>query len=406
MCAPESGREGGQKLEVADIFRTYGEAYRATHRLSGQQLRVMRAIEACRTPALGHQTAVCDRCGTLVVRYHSCGNHHCPKCQTLVKVRWVEARTAELLPVPYFHGVFTLPHGLTPLLQGNPRVSYSLLFRTAAATLQAFGHAPKWLGGDLGITMVLHTWGQNLDQHVHVHCVVTGGALSPDQQQWMATKRRDFLFPVRALSKVFRAKYLEGLYSAFERDELHFGGRIAHLAQAHAFAPWLDQARAQDWVVYAKPPFSTPRQIISYLGRYTHRVAISNNRLVALKDHKVHFKWRDYRGGNRVKVMALPAHEFIRRFLLHVLPVGFVRIRYYGILGNRDRARRLMVCLGILGQHPPVLRPAESTADVMRRLIGIDIEQCPHCHQGRLRIIEAVYVRGATYALPQATGPP
>jgi hypothetical protein len=263
MCAPESGREGGQKLEVADIFRTYGEAYRATHRLSGQQLRVMRAIEACRTPALGHQTAVCDRCGTLVVRYHSCGNHHCPKCQTLVKVRWVEARTAELLPVPYFHGVFTLPHGLTPLLQGNPRVSYSLLFRTAAATLQAFGHAPKWLGGDLGITMVLHTWGQNLDQHVHVHCVVTGGALSPDQQQWMATKRRDFLFPVRALSKVFRAKYLEGLYSAFERDELHFGGRIAHLAQAHAFAPWLDQARAQDWVVYAKPPFSTPRQYCS-----------------------------------------------------------------------------------------------------------------------------------------------
>lgn len=406
MGAHACGREAGKRLEVADIFRTYGEAYRNTHRLCGQQLRVMHAIETCRTPALGHQTAVCDRCGTMVVRYHSCGNRHCPKCQTLAKVRRVEARTAELLPVPHFHCVFTLPHGLTPLLQGNPQVGYSLLFRTAAATLQAFGRDPKRLGGELGITMVLHTWGQNLDQHVHVHCVVTGGAPSPDQQQWIATKRRDFLFPVRALSKVFRAKYLEGLSHAFERDELHFGGTIARLAQAHVFTPWLDRMRARDWVVYAKPPFSSPHQVVSYLGRYTHRVAISNDRLVTLKDDRVHFKWRDYRHGKRVKIMSLSAHEFIRRFLLHVLPAGFVRMRYYGILGHRDRTRRLVVCPGTLGQEPPAPRPVETTADVMRRLTGIDIEQCPHCQQGRLRVIAAVYVRGTTYALPQTTGPP
>src|SRR5215510_9995991 len=284
MCPHAERREAEPRLELADIVRLYGEAYRATHRLSRQQQRVMRAIERCRTPALGSQTAVCDQGGGEVVRSHSCRNRHCPKCQTLAKVRWVEARMAELLPVPYFHCVFTLPHTLGALAQGNPQVCYSLLFRAAAATLQTFGRDPQWLGGELGITMVLHTWSQTLEQHLHVHCIVTGGALDTDQEQWVATKRRDFLFPVRALSKVFRAKYLAGLHEAFTQQRLQFGGATAPLAPAQAFARWLDPLWATDWVVYAKPPFAGPRQVISYLGRYTHRVAISPERLVALKD--------------------------------------------------------------------------------------------------------------------------
>jgi hypothetical protein len=316
MCTPQGRSKTGPRLELAEIFRTYGEAYRRSHRVSRQHLRVMRAIETCRTPALGSQTAVCDQCGGLVVRYHSCRNRHCPKCQTLAKVRWVEARTAELLPVSYFHCVFTLPHALNPVAHGNPQVCYALLFRTAAATLQTFGRDPKWLGGELGLTMVLHTWSQTLEPHLHVHCIVTGGALDTEQEQWIAPKRRDFLFPVRALSTVFRAKYLAGLHEAFAQQRLQFGGATGPLAEGRAFEAWLNQVRTQDWIVYAKAPLAGPRQVLSYLGRYTHRVAISNERLVALKDDQVLFQWRDARQGNRMKVMTLAAQEFIRRFLL------------------------------------------------------------------------------------------
>ena len=406
MCPHAERREAEPRLELADIVRTYGEAYRATHRLSRQQLRVMRAIERCRTPALGSQTAVCDQCGGEVVRYHSCRNRHCPKCQTLAKARWVEARTAELLPVPYFHCVFTLPHALNRVAQGNPQVCYALLFRTAAATLQTFGRDPKWLGGEIGLTMVLHTWSQTLEQHLHVHGIVTGGALDTDQQQWIATKRRDFLFPVRALSKVFRAKYLTGLHEAFTQHRLQFGGTTTSLAEARAFASWLDQLRAHDWVVYAKPPFAGPRQVVSYLGRYTHRVAISNERLVALKDDQVLFQWRDGRNDHRMKVMALAAQEFLRRFLLHVLPAGFVRIRHYGVLGNRDRSKRLGGCRTVLQLALPALQPAESTPALMQRLTGIDIEQCPYCRQGRLRVIATVYGPRDASGWPHTTGPP
>jgi hypothetical protein len=406
MCPPADAREAGRPLELADIFRTYGETYRTTHPLTRQQRRVMRAIEMCRTPALGSQTAVCDQCAGVVVRYHSCRNRHCPKCQTLDKVRWVEARTAELLPVPYFHCVFTLPHLLNRLAHGNPQVCYTLLFRTAAATLQAFGRDPQWLGGELGCTMVLHTWNQTLEPHLHVHCIVTGGALDPDRAQWIATKRRDFLFPVRALSRVFRAKYLTGLLEAFTQQRLQFCGSTTPLATARAFRPWLDQLWAHDWVVYAKPPFAGPRQVVSYLGRYTHRVAISNERLVALKDDQVLFQWRDRRHGNRTKVMALAAPEFIRRFLLHVLPAGFVRMRHYGVLGNRDRAKRLGSCRTILHVEAPPPTPPASTPALMQRLTGIDIEQCPYCRHGRLRVIATVYRPRAPDGRPQTTGPP
>ena len=306
----------GAAPEVADIFRAYGEAYRTTHRLSGQQLRVMQAIETCRTAALGGHMAQCDQCGAQVMRYHSCGNRHCPKCQTLAKLRWVEARCSELLDIPYFHCVLTLPHELNPLAQGNPQVLYGLLFQSAAATLQTFGRDPRWLGGEIGLTLVLHTWGQTLEHHIHVHGIVTGGALAPDGTRWIAPKHRDFLFPVQGLGKVLRGKYLAGLHRAYTQGALRLAGSTAPLAAPTAFAHFLAQLRRHPWVVYAKPPFASAQQVVSYLGRYTHRVAISNHRLVAVQEGQVAFRWRDSRHGNKVKVMTLSVGEFIRRFLL------------------------------------------------------------------------------------------
>ena len=403
-CTPEPCT--GATPEVADIFRTYGEAYRATHRLSGQQLRVMQAIETCRTAALEGHLAQCDRCGAQVLRYHSCGNRHCPKCQTLAKLRWVEARCSELLDIPYFHCVLTLPHALNPLAQGNPQLLYGLLFQSAAATLQTFGRDPKWLGGEIGLTLVLHTWGQTLEHHIHVHGIVTGGALAPDGARWIATKRRDFLFPVRGLSKVFRGKYLAGLHQAYTQGALRFAGSTASLAPPQAFHRFLAQLRQHAWVAYAKPPFATAAQVVSYLGRSTHRVAINNHRLVALHEGQVAFRWRDYRHSNRVKVMTLAAGEFIRRFLLHTLPSGWVRIRHYGILGNRCRAHTLPASRIALSQPPPVPSAPESAPARMRRLTGIDIERCPHCQRGRLAVIAPLYPWGPLEDGPRTTGPP
>ena len=396
----------GAAPEVADIFRAYGEAYRATHRLSGQQLRVMQAIETCRTSALGGHLAQCDRCGAQVVRYHSCGNRHCPKCQTLAKLRWVQARLAELLAIPYFHCVLTLPHALNPLAQGNPQLLYGLLFQSAAATLQTFGRDPRWLGGELGLTLVLHTWGQTLEHHIHVHGIVTGGALAPDDARWIATKRRDFLFPVRGLAKVLRGKYLAGLQRAYAQGALHLAGSTASLAAPKAFDRFLAQLRQHAWVVYAKPPFAAAAQVVSYLGRYTHRVAISNHRLVAVHEGQVAFRWRDSHHGNRVKVMRLAAGEFIRRFLLHILPSGWVRIRHYGLLGNRCRAFTLPASRTALSQPPPVPLAPVSAPELMRRLTGIDIERCPHCHQGRLAVIATLYPWWPLEDVPRTTGPP
>ncbi len=403
-AAPEASP--GAAPEVADIFRAYGDAYRATHRLSGQQLRVMQAIETCRTSALGGHLAQCDRCGAQVVRYHSCSNRHCPKCQTLAKLRWVQARLSELLDIPYFHCVLTLPHALNPLAQGNPQLLYGLLFQSAAATLQTFGRDPTWLGGEIGLTLVLHTWGQTLEHHLHVHGIVTGGALAPDSVRWIATKRRDFLFPVKGLAKVFRGKYLAGLHRAYTQGALCCAGSTAPLASPTAFDRFLAQVRQHAWVVYAKPPFGSAQQVVAYLGRYTHRVAISNHRLVAVHEGQVAFRWRDSRHGNRVKVMTLAAGEFIRRFLLHTLPSGWVRIRHYGLLGNRCRARTLPASRQALSQPPPVLTAPASAPELMRRLTGIDIERCPHCHQGRLAVIATLYPLWPLEDVPRTTGPP
>ena len=288
-----AGARASPRLELADIVRTHGDRYRRTHRLATVQLRALRAIAACRTAILGGHRETCDRCGAVRITYNSCRNRHCPKCQTLTKERWLAARRAELLPIPYFHVVFTLPHDLNALAQGNPRVLYALLFRAAADTLLTFGRDPRHLGGTIGITAILHTWGQTLTQHLHLHCLVTGGALAMNRSRWIAG-RASFLFPVRALSTVFRAKYLAGLQRAFDTGQLAFAGGTVDLTDRGAFTAFLGQLRAVDWIVYAKRPFGGPEQVLSYLGRYTHRVALSNDRLVDHRDGRVQFHWKDY----------------------------------------------------------------------------------------------------------------
>jgi hypothetical protein len=299
--------------------------------------------------------------------------------------RWLTARRRELLPIPYFHVVFTLPHDLNPLAQGHPRLVYRLLFQAPASTLLRFGRDPQHLGGILGVTAVLHTWGQNLSQHIHVHCIVTGGALSPDGRRWLPA-RPGFLFPVRALTKVFRGIYLAGLHRAFDRGDLHLTGSLAAMADPAAFTGWLAGLRRQAWVVYGKPPFAGPEHVLAYLGRYTHRVALSNARLVAFDEGRVRFRWRDYADGDRLKIMDLDVTEFLRRFLLHVVPDGFVRIRHFGLLANRRRTANLTRCRTLLAQAPlPPPTPPESVRAMMLRVTGVDIDLCPICQHGALR---------------------
>jgi len=366
-----------RRLELADVVRDAGERFRQTHRLSGEQRRALSAIACCRTAALGGHIETCDTCGVSRAVYHSCRNRHCPKCQVLAKERWLAARCAELLPIPYFHVVFTLPHALNPLAQRFPRAIYGLLFAAAAATLQAFAHDAQHLGGELGITAVLHTWGQTLTPHVHLHCVVTGGALSPDRTCWIPAQP-GFLFPVKALSKVFRGKFLAGLAAAMKRGQL----------PAEALSPVRRaRLRRHAWVVYAKRPFGGPAQVLAYLGRYTHRIALSNDRIVALRDGVVQLRYRDYADGSRTKILHLSADELLRRFCWHVLPTGFMRLRHFGLLANRHRGAKLARCRALLGADPPAAAPAEvSTADAIEQLTGIDITRCPVCGEGRMHL--------------------
>ena len=387
LAAPAGvGPARAHRVELADIVRAHGATYQDTHPLCRAQRHALRAIADCRTAALGGHRAVCTTCGAERITYNSCRNRHCPKCQRVAPERWLAARQRELLPIEYFHVVFTLPHALNPLAQSHPRLIYRLLFQAAASTLLSFGRDPQHLGGDLGVTAVLHTWGQTLTQHVHVHCVVTGGALARDATQWISA-RPGFLFPVRALAKVFRGRYLAGLRRAFDRGALHLTGGLVLLTEPAAFAAWLDELRAQAWVVYCKPPFAGPEHVLAYLGRYTHRVAMSNDRLVDTSDGRVRFRWRDYADGDRVKVMDLDVDEFLRRFLLHVVPDGFVRIRHFGLLANRRRAAALAQCHVLLAQPPPPAPRPESVRDLLLRVTGVDIERCPVCQQGVLHRI-------------------
>jgi hypothetical protein len=364
-------------VTLAEIVRACGDAVARSHPLAAVQRRALRAIAACRTAALGGHRDTCDRCGATRLLYNSCRNRHCPACQTQGNERWLAARRAELLPIPYFHVVFTLPHALNALAQGNPRVVYDLLFRAATDTLLAFGRDPRHLGGTIGVTAILHTWGQTLTQHVHLHCLVTGGALSPDGTRWIA-RRAAFLFPVRALAVVFRAKCLDALRAAHVGHRLACAGGTATLGDPTAFARFLDTLHTTDWVVYAKPPFGGADHVLAYLARYTHRVAISQHRLVDFLDGTVRFRYRDYADHDRLKVLALDGTEFLRRFLLHVLPTGFVRIRHAGLFGNRDRHARLDRCRALLGVLPDAPQAAEPATP--------DPNRCPVCHHGTMHV--------------------
>ena len=373
------------KLEVADVLRRYGETYRQQHgaSLSAAQRRVMSAVEACRTAVLGGHVEQCDQCGHQRICYNSCRNRHCPKCQSLARAEWIEDRQSELLDTQYFHVVFTLPEPIAAVALQNQRVVYGILFRAAAETLRTIAADPQHLGAEIGFFAVLHTWGQNLHHHPHLHCVVTGGGLSPDGSRWISC-RPGFFLPVRVLSRLFRRLFLEYLQKAFEAGNLRFFYSLATLCERRAFLRYLAPTRKLEWVVYAKRPFAGPQQVLDYVGRYTHRVAISNDRLRRVEDGQVCFRWKDYRHGNQQKPMTLSAEEFLRRFLLHVLPDRFQRIRYYGLLGNRYRQQKLARCRQLLGMSAVeglVAEPGPDYRDRYEQLTGCSLWQCPACHR-------------------------
>jgi Putative transposase/Transposase zinc-binding domain len=388
--APAPGRPA---FEVADIVGRYGAAYRQTRFVPRLHQRVLHDLEVCRTAALGGHLEQCNHCGFQRPVYNSCRNRHCPKCQTLARAEWLAQRQAEVLPVGYFHNVFTLPHEFNDLSMANPRLVYGLLFRTVAATLQAFAAEPRYgLGGQIGFTAVLHTWDQKLLYHVHLHCVIAGGALAWDGSRWIPA-RPHFLFPVRELSGAFRSRFLEGLQQAFEHHELVFPGRLLALAEARPFTEFLARLSLKEWVVYSQPPFGGPDQVLEYLSRYTHRVAISNRRLLDIADGKVTFGYRDRRDGNRLKELTVSALEFLRRFLLHVTPPGLCRIRHYGFLSNRAKEQQLPRCRVLLGQPPPPKPEAvRDVAALVLRFTGVDVRRCPHCQQGTLVATERLLV--------------
>jgi hypothetical protein len=382
------------KLEMADVLRLYGEAYRQQHAasLSTAQRRVMTAIEVCRTATLGGHVEKCDSCGHQRIFYNSCRNRHCPKCQSLARAKWIEDRLSEILDCQYFHVVFTLPEEIAAIAYQNKEVVYGIILRTSAQTLRTIAADPRHLGAEIGFFSVLHTWGQNLLHHPHVHCVVAGGGLSLDGTRWIACKPGFFL-PVRVLSRLFRRLFLEDLQRAFNSGQLHFFSALEPLNNRLAFARYLAPLKNSEWVVYAKPPFAGPQQVLDYVGRYTHRVAISNNRLLAIENGSVTFRWKDYRHHNKQKTMMLSADEFIRRFLLHVLPEGFQRIRYYGFLGNRYRQQKLARCRQLLGMAAQQETPCEAELpedyrDRYERLTGSSLRECPNCRQGRMVLVE------------------
>jgi hypothetical protein len=379
-------------LEVGEVFRRYGETYRQQHAgsLSRDQLRVMTAIERCRTEALGGHLEQCDQCKFERMAYHSCRNRHCPKCQSLARAQWIEDRQSELLDTQYFHVVFTLPEEIAAIAYQNKKVMYNILFRATSETLRTIAADPQHLGAEIGFFAVLHSWGQNLMFHPHLHCVVPGGGISPNGERWIPC-RPDFFLSVRVLSRLFRRLLLEYLEMAFDQGQLKFFSSLQELKDRKALLRYLAPLRKKEWVVYAKKPFAGPQQVLNYVGRYTHRVAISNNRILNIENGKVTFSYKDYRDGSQQKTMTLSADEFIRRFLLHVLPDGFHRIRYYGFLGNRYREEKLEKCrqlLGMVPREPDSPQVAElDYRDRYEALTDSSLRECPACHRGRMILI-------------------
>jgi hypothetical protein len=377
--------------EVADIFRRYGAAYRESHgaSLCTAQRRVMSAIELCRTAALGGHVERCDSCNHQRICYNSCRDRHCPKCQSLARAQWLEDRQSELLDTPYFHVVFTVPQPIAAIARQNKETVYNILFRATAETLRTIAADPKHLGAQIGFFAVLHTWGQTLSHHPHLHCVVPGGGIAPDGKRWISC-RSNFFLSVNVLARLFRRLFLDYLQKAFDAGNLQFFSSLEPLRVRDAFLRHIAPIRKTDWVVFAKRPFSGPEEVLKYVARYTHRVAITNNRLLDIDDGKVQFRWRDYRDGSRHKTMTLGADEFIRRFLLHVLPDGFQRIRYFGFLANRYRAEKLALCRQLM-QMPPPTATHEANTDYRDRyeaLTGISLRRCPLCRCGTMMVIE------------------
>jgi hypothetical protein len=379
-------------LEVADIFRAWAGSFleHCRARISWPQLKVIRAIERCRTAALGKHRDRCTGCGhDFGFSFNSCRNRHCPKCQTGARNRWIAARTRDLVPLGYFHAVFTVPHQLSELMLQNKRVLYELLFRSVAATLLEVAANPKRLGAEIGFLCVLHTWGQTLIHHPHIHCVLPGGGFSPDRTRWMRPKCAGFFLPKQVLSEVFRGKFTDGLRDLFRRKKLAFHGSLLWLQEPRSFARFLHTLHRHDWVVDIRKPFGGPEHVLHYLARYTHRVAISNHRLLGMEDGKVTFRWKDYAHGGKQRKMTLAAEEFIRRFLLHVLPKSFVRIRHYGWMANRCRRQRAALCRALLGEEAaqPVTKTRTGPAPT-----SAPTRQCPFCG-GVVEVVEMIIPR-------------
>jgi putative transposase/transposase-like zinc-binding protein len=368
------GRAAGElRPELADIFRRYGEQYRRAHRLPASHKKVMRAVEVCRTKELGGHLKQCDTCGFEHPTYNSCRNRHCPKCQSLAKAKWLKKQSSELLPVGYFHLVFTLPHVLNGLILAHKKILLALLFKAVSETLLEFGQ--RRFKGTLGIIAVLHTWNQILNDHFHLHCLVPAGALSFDHGHWISA-RKNFLFPVTPLSLVFRGKFLDLLQQACDKGKIPAANRDTQVL-------W-----KKNWVVYAKKPFGSPQTVLDYLGRYTHRIALSNDRILNVQNGQVSFNYRDRRDGDRKKIMTLDAHEFIRRFLLHILPDGFMRVRHFGFLANRSKKQALTQCRKLLKLDPALPQsPNQSAIDLLREITGVDLSRCPCCHKGTMIVV-------------------
>ena len=413
---PPPSLPGRTPLEVADVFRGEAVSFLRDYgeRLSSLQKRVFSDIQACRTAVMGGHVGACDECGHREISYNSCRNRHCPKCQAMARARWLEQRTAELLPISYFHVVFTLPAEIAALALQNKRLLYGMLFEAASQTLMEVAANPRHLGAEIGLLAVLHSWGQNLMHHPHLHCVVSGGGLSQDESRWIASRKHYFL-PVRVLRRVFRNKFCSLLGRAFRRGELKFFGELEPLAKADAFRRFLVAVSGREWVVYAKRPFSDATCVLKYLARYTHRVAISNSRLVNYHNGCVTFRYKDYAQQSRQRTMSLPAAEFIRRFLMHVLPAGFMRIRHFGYLANRHRRQKLATCRRLLGVVPPSATEVQSQdPDVKPSEDACQTEsttRCPACQKGRMRVIETFERRPrrgccSSPGLPRNSGTP
>lgn len=373
-------------IEVQDIFNQYGDAYRDKHKLPQHILRAMSSIEFCRTFKMGGHIDECDSCGHVRISYNSCRNRHCPKCQTFAKEKWIEKRKEDLLPVGYFHVVFTIPEELNFMTLSNQREIYSILFKAVSETLMELSRDIKYLGAEIGFTAILHTWGQNLMNHPHLHCIVPSGGLSIDEKRWIKSKK-DFFIPVKVLSRKFRGKFLYYLKKAYFDGSIKCSGNIEPLKDKDVFRQFIDLLYKKEWIVYCKPPFGSAEHVFEYLGRYTHRVAISNNRIVKLENGMVTFKWRDYKDNNKQKLMTVTAEEFIRRFLMHILPKKFVKIRHYGILSNRNRNLKLKKCKRIIGIVPNLSKISIanlSSAELLLLLTGKDITKCPCCKNGKM----------------------